>query len=527
MPDKGQLFLGLFFGAVLFCSAASYASNTTNIMSDALKHRSSGNLKAAIKGFEQAVDKAPSILQRNLALFMLGDCQMEVGNYSGAVKTFTELSIEGITPDERAEALYKIMEANSNLGKNGAVNQAFSELKKKYSKSAYYEIASAFMKAEKTLSLDNKDFIYKESVTNKSGKTKTASLKNETSQAKVEPKNAKLSETKVKTADTAKQREKAPPKTTVTGEGQKIAAKANLPAAKKLDARTTAILEEVLYLEPVSDSERDELVSKILSYQDKLKGDERGAGKDKVMFSLAKSTAKFGELLEACKIYDKILSLHPASKYVEEAYFEAIRLRTVLGVYPTVVEWARAFNISFPNSSYKQKVAALVAYSQAGGKIQLSGKKPTTKIDSKVVSNSHSNTAEVGGTESANSALKASSLYKRALNKMNDGMYSAALNDLKVLASSFPKSSQLWWDTSLVYVQLEEFKEADKSIRKMLLLDPENSDASSLLGYIQYRLENYEEAANAYEQAGEAEGEGLTFYDAKTASQRMKKNVTH
>ena len=107
---------------------------------------------------------------------------------------------------------------------------------------------------------------------------------------------------------------------------------------------------------------------------------------------------------------------------------------------------------------------------------------------------------------------------------MNDGMYSSALDDLKVLSSKFSDAPQLWWDMTLVYVQLEEFKQADKSIRKMLQLDPNNSDANSLLGYIQYRLENYDEAASAYEQAGEEEGEGVSFFDTKTASERMKKS---
>jgi cytochrome c-type biogenesis protein CcmH/NrfG len=59
----------------------------------------------------------------------------------------------------------------------------------------------------------------------------------------------------------------------------------------------------------------------------------------------------------------------------------------------------------------------------------------------------------------------------------------------------------------------------------MIALDPNNQDANSLLGYIHYRLENYEEAATAYEQAGEPEGRGVNFFDAKTASQRMKKTA--
>ena len=523
MSKKGLWLTTLLISGVLLCSGISYASKTTDLMSDALKQRSKGNISGAIKGFKQAVDTAPTLLQRNLALFMLGDCQMEVNQYSDAVTTFSELSKKATTPDERAEALYKLMEANSNLGNSDKVGEAYSELKRKYPKSAYREIGDAFMKAENIMESEYTgpiDIEEPKSVEEKPIVEKKSSAKTETKTAKAETKPVKPVEKKTKpetkTSQTAAKPVRSKPAQTTSSSG------------KKLDSRTTAILEEILHVEPVSDSERDNLVSKILSYQDKLKDGEKGPGKDKVLFDLAESTFRFGELLEACKTYDKILSLYPASPLVEEAYYQSIRLRAILGVHQAVVEWSRAFNITFPESKYKQKIAALVSYSQAGGKVQLAKKSSsgTSKNKSKQASTSAAKTSS-DGTSSANSALKASSMYQNAVKKMNDGKYSAALDDLKILSSKFPDSSQLWWDTTLVYVQLEEFKQADKSIRKMLLLDPENSDANSLLGYIQYRLENYDEAASAYEQAGESEGEGVTFFDTKTASERMKKSASH
>ena len=520
MSKKGLLFTTLLTLGLLFFSGASYASKTTDLMSDALKQRSNGNIPGAIKGFKQAVDSAPTLLQRNLALFMLGDCQMEVSNYSDAVTTFSELSKKATTPDERAEALYKLMEANSNLGNTDKVSEAYSELKRKYPKSAYREIGDAFMKAENIMESEYTgpiDIEEPKVPEEKPVKENKNSVKPETKVAKAETKPVKPAEKKAKAEvkPTQTAAKPAPSKTATTG-------------GKKLDNRTTAILEEILRVEPVSDSERDDLVSKILSYQDKLKDGEKGPGKDKIMFSLAEATYKFGELLESCKTYDKILSLYPASPLVEDAYYQAIRLRAILGVHQAVVEWSRAFNITFPESKYKQKIDALVKYSQAGGKVQLA-KKSTASSGGSGKSGKQSSgksTASSGGVSAANADLKASSLYQNAVKKMNDGKYSAALEDLKVLASKFSDSSQLWWDTTLVYVQLEEFKQADKSIRKMLLLDPENSDAKSLLGYIQYRLENYDEAASAYEQAGESEGQGVTFFDAKTASERMKKSAS-
>ncbi len=511
------LTLMLFVSIMMIGSSVSYASKTTDLMSEALKHRSKGNITAAIKGFKQAVDEAPTLLQRNLALFMLGDCQMEANKYSDAVVSFTELSKKATTSNEKAEALYKLMEANSNLGNSEEVQKAYSELKKKYPKSSYREIADAFVKAEKIMESDFTDPIQiEESQPEPDARPKIASEKPKASSQKQETKKVNG---EVKSKSEEKQQPKEPSK---SASKTTVAQTTPKSSGKKLDSKTTAILEEILYVEPVSESERDELVSKILSYQDKLKDGERGKGKDKVLFDLAGATAKFGELLEACKTYDKILSLHPTSSLVEQAYYQAIRLRAVLGVHQAVIDWSKAFNAAFPNSKYKKEIAALVSYSQAGGNVQLS-KKTSSEMTSKKSKTASSKTGS-SDISAANEALKASSMYKNATKKMNDGMYSAALDDLKVLSSKFSDSPQLWWDMTLVYVQLEEFKLADKSIRKMLLLDPGNSDANSLLGYIQYRLENYDEAANAYEQAGESEGEGVSFFDTKTASERMKKN---
>ena len=513
MANKG-FWLITILSCFLFTNSFCYASKTTDLMSTALKNRSKGNISAAIKGFKQAVDQAPTLLQRNLALFMLGDCQLEANNYSDATETFSELSQKATTPNERAEALYKLMEAYSNLGNKDEVEIAYSEIKRKYPKSAYREIADAFMKAETIMESDyTKPILIEERQPEVKSKPETTSKDN-----KSESKPAKAETKVVKTESQPK-----PKETKTENKNTSVAStpKATQTSGKKLDSKTTALLEEIIFVEPVSDSERDDLVSKILSYQDKLKDGEKGRGKDKVLFELAGATAKFGELLEACKTYDKILSLHPTSQYVEESYYQAIRLRAILGVYPAVIDWSKAFNATFPNSKYKQKIAALVSYSQAGGKVQLS-KNTSSKGTNKTSKNSK--TAGKTDTNSANESLKASPLYQKASKKMNDGMYSSALDDLKLLSSKFSEAPQLWWDITLVYVQLEEFKQADKSIRKMLLLDPNNSDANSLLGYIQYRLENYDEAANAYEQAGEEEGEGVSFFDAKTASERMKKS---
>jgi len=120
---------------------------------------------------------------------------------------------------------------------------------------------------------------------------------------------------------------------------------------------TNKQLQEALAFEPVSDTRKEELVSEILVLQDKIKNiGETKPGADALLFELGKNTSDFGELVEACKIYDKLLSLHPNSSYAERAYYEAIRLRAVLGVHEAVVAWAKAFNEAFPLLSMPQKL---------------------------------------------------------------------------------------------------------------------------------------------------------------------------
>lgn len=539
MADRSRLLASLFLGGFLICSGTAFAGKTTDIMSKALKQRSSGNISGAIKSFKEAWDGADNPVQKNLALLMLGDCQLEDKRYTDAVNSFRQLSKMTKTDEERAEALYKLMEAYSGLNKNDKVSGVFSELKKKYRKTAYFNVAESLMKARNIAETDSSEFeIESEPESEHVEEVKTVE---KPKQEKVASKAEKVTEknTSVKVADKKStnkpvaKSENVPnalkpaveAKKTTTAKNTSEVVKTQAPTGKKLDAKTTAILNEILSPYKLSNDEKDELVSKILDYQDRLKKTgETGPGQDKLLFETAEATAKFGELLEACKTYDKILSLHPSSSLVEPAYYQSIRLRAMLGVHQAVVSWSDAYLSAFPNSANAERVKALKAYSQANGKVQLNinTAKPVAAVSNRTTSNSGS--AKFADKDEANAALKASSLYKTAQGKMNDGKYPEALGDLKILESKFSESSQLWWDITLVYVQLEEFKEADRSIRKMLLLDPDNEDANSLLGYIQYRLENYEEAANAYENAGEAEGEGVTFFDAKTASQRMKKS---
>jgi tetratricopeptide (TPR) repeat protein len=563
MTDLRRLGMAFAVACSLTCATSPvYASRkATDMMSEALKQRAAGNLGEAISSLEYAAEQAGNVVQQNLARFMLGDCQLESGRYADAARTFSALSESVKSGEEKAEALFRLLQANSGLGNQGRVNSIFAQLKRDHGRSPYCELAKSFMKTQG----------FKEEAASPEPEKK------ETLQpvvaAKAEPEKptpvAKKAEPATKPAKPAPvaaieadddilpderpqpdheitEMEEAPPpeekpvarpepaKTTKAEVPARVSSQKERPAAasapaiagkgmKKADPQTATLLRSILQVETATGSAKDELVSRILGLQDSLKDGPEKAGMDKVLMDLAEATTGFGELLEACKTYDKVLTHHPASPLVEKAYFQAIRLRAVLGVHEAVVGWSKAFLAAFPASEYRSQVRALVEYSQAGGQLDLSaGGSPATAT---VKGGSGARSAAGADTSSANAALAADSQYAAASRKMKDGKYTLALVDFNRLAKKYPDASQIWWDAALVNVQLEDFKKAAVAINRMLELDPGNQDANSLSGYIHYRLENFEEAASAYDQAGEPEGRGVNFFDAKTASERMKKTA--
>lgn len=563
MTDLRRLGMAFAVACSLTCATSPvYASRkATDMMSEALKQRAAGNLGEAISSLEYAAEQAGNAVQQNLARFMLGDCQLESGRYADAARTFSALSESVKSAEEKAEALFRLLQANSGLGNQSRVNSIFTQLKRDHGRSPYCELAKSFMKTQG----------FKEEAASPEPEKK------ETLQpvvaAKAEPEKptpvAKKAEPATKPAKPAPvaaieadddilpderpqpdheitEMEEAPPpeekpvarpepaKTTKAEVPARVSSQKERPAAasapaiagkgmKKADPQTATLLRSILQVETATGSAKDELVSRILGLQDSLKDGPEKAGMDKVLMDLAEATTGFGELLEACKTYDKVLTHHPASPLVEKAYFQAIRLRAVLGVHEAVVGWSKAFLAAFPASEYRSQVRALVEYSQAGGQLDLSaGGLP---VPATAKSNSGAKSAAGADTSAANAVLAADSQYAAASRKMKDGKYTLALVDFNRLAKKYPDAPQIWWDAALVNVQLEDFKKAAVAINRMLELDPGNQDANSLSGYIHYRLENFEEAASAYDQAGEPEGRGVNFFDAKTASERMKKTA--
>jgi len=520
MASLQRLFAITFIAAVILLVAdpAAASRKATDLMSAALKQRAAGNIHEAISSFEYALENTNSPVQRNLARFMLGDCQIEAGLHREAVRTFNELLESVSNPEEQAEAIYRLMQAESALGNRSRSESLFARMRRNHRSSPYYELGQAFMKSE-GLRMEADEL--PETPTAKKTVVATvaapAEKKPEPAITPKQPKKETLIQ-KEATEETvvAEVRQKTAP-TPV----QSVASPA--PGSVKLANETTRLLRSVLRVETAEADRKEALATRILSLQDSLKDGSDRPGMDKVLLELAECTASFGELLEACKTYDQLLSNHPASPLVEKAYYEAIRLRAILGVHEAVIGWAKAFLAAFPTSEYRAKVRALVEYSQAGGRVDL-GQPVDSSASAKAVAKSNTSGAATS-IEAANSALTADSEYAAASQKMKDGRYNLALLDFKRLSGKHAQAPQIWWDLSLVYVQLEEFANAEKAIKQMLRLEPDNQDANSLLGYIHYRLENYEEAATAYEQAGESEGRGVNFFDAKNASQRMKKTA--
>ncbi len=508
MTGKKPVFLVLMMAAAAGCSFA--AEKATDLMSLALKNKAAGKTVLAAEQLQKAIKQAKSDMQKNLARFMLGDCQVESGQYSQASITFEQLRQSNLSDEEMAEATYRLMQSESFSGNQKKARRLFDEIRKNHRSSPYYELARAFYHAQKGISApvnEEKAFPVR--------KTEPQSPRPEPAKETVIAK-AVTEKTIEKPVEKAKEEKPVQP-TAPSVEPVKPAMKVSRPAISSAQADSALIktLREALAVEIREN--KDDLVPEILRLQDQLKENQGKPGTDQILFDLAGLTLEFGETLEACKLYDQILNQHPTSVYVERAYYEAIRLRAVLGVHEAVISWGKAFLAAFPASEYSSRVKALLYYSGKNGQIELV---PTPNSNKPAIEKPAAKQPAKTGSD-----IDKDNLYIQASRKMKDGKYNLALADLKKLAVQYPDSPQILWDLSLVNVQTENFPEAENAVKKLLLLDPDNEEANSLLGYIHYRLEDYQQAASAYDRAGEPEGKGVTFFDAKKAAERMKKTV--
>ncbi len=496
--------LGLFLGLAMFGATALMASiEVTNLMTSALNYRNKGNLKKATELLVSASNRAKDPKHKKMAMFMLGDCYLEEERYSDAVKVYARILNFNPTVDEKSEAFFCLIKSHSFLGNDNMVAAIYKRVLSEAPRGAYASITRSYYEKitsgkveapKKAVSNVAAKNTVKPVASKKVAKTVSKSVVKKT----VEAKAAKPKATKPRATA-----QKSKP------QGRKVAPK---QADKStVDSKSAEILKEILAVRTPTDSQKEQLVSKILVLQDQISRLGEGSlGVDELLFELANNTFEFGEHLEACKTYDKILHEHQTSKYVERAYYEAIRIRAILGLHDAVVAWSNAFLNGFPSSVYTAKMKALREYSGSGGKLVIAKSSGNVPLSLQITDKS---------------AMLKDKKYIDATNKMKNGDYDEALRGFMALTKTYGEIPELWWDVALVNVQMEDFKAASVAINKMLRLDPGNEDANSLSGYIHYRLEDYETAASAYENTNEPSGRGVNFYDGKGAAEKMKNSA--
>lgn len=507
----------------------------TNLMTSALNHRNKGDLKKATEQLQQALNKADEAKYKKMAMFMLGDCYIEQEQYSEAVGVYARILELSPTIDEKSEAFFCLIKAHSFLGNEARVEAIYKRMNSEAPRGAYADISRTFYsnltgkvaEAPKSAPKAVKTAVAPRSEPAKIvAKPETAAKPVTKPAEKSAPKPASkvVAATAKTTAATNTVSAAASTKAASTQGAQGAvkastvqgAAKHNSKPAKgrdvqSIDSKNADILQEILTVPALSDAKKEELIGRILVLQDQLqKRGETAQGSDELLFELANCTYEFGEHLEACKTYDKILHNHQGSSYVERAYYEAIRLRAILGIHEAAVAWANAFLNGFGSSVYTAKVRALKEYSESGGRLVVEQRGSQRPLSVQITDK--------------NAMLK-DKRYLNAASLMKDGKYEAAQKEFMELSKTYGEIAQLWWDVALVNVQMEDFRGASAAINRMLRLEPDNEDANSLSGYIHYRLEDYEKAASAYENTKESSGRGVNFYDAKGAAEKMKNSA--
>ncbi len=281
---------------------------------------------------------------------------------------------------------------------------------------------------------------------------------------------------------------------------------------------------DLVALPPLSGEEREALATQILQDQEIVKANPTASGTDEVLARIAEATARFGEPVEACKVYDRILTEFPQSKLIERAYFEGIRLRAALGLKPMVSQWGKVFIDTFPKSRRADDVRRLVAWADRTASREGSPRRPADRVKKPAAPVKAGKRQEAATTSSREYAPEKDPRYRQAKRRIADNRFSLALNDFHGLTDAHPDVPLLWWELALVQIQLQRYDEAEESLTRLLALQPDNQDARSLLGYVHYHQKDYNQAADDYRQAGASESDGLKFFDSQTAARRMERS---
>ena len=529
--------ISILWALVIAAPLSAADPSATTLMGEALQLRSEGKTTKAIQKLNEALACAANESQRDLAQTMLGDCLLEAKRFSEAETIFRNMLETAPTSDQQAEARYRLAQVSAGRGNRQQMVRECRTIIRSFPKSPYAELARLLIGTDITLA--------------------AADPSNSTSEQTSGARRKKPSPRR-RRADTRKKQAVAKPArvagTPETKSEQRAVARSltearsvtspETPSSRKTRTTQPGRFASLLTIPALEGTERDEMVTRILGLQDELKK-VSGENRARVLCSLASATARFGELVEACRNYDRLLQEHPSSKHVETAYFEAIRLRAILCVQGAVNSWGQASLKTFKKSPHRQAVQFLMERTttkaphprtadrpslakQKASTTKDRGRRPADSQGRPKTARAASPHSETQGKAALSPHIASLPQYRKAKSLMADHRFDAALVEYSALARKLPKTPQIWYELALVQVQLEKYPAAEQSLQNVLKLDEKNYEARSLLGYVHYQQQEYQKAAQDYDHAVETSkdsaDEGLAFFDPKFAAQKMKKS---
>jgi tetratricopeptide (TPR) repeat protein len=540
------------------------AESSTGYMEKALKARSKGQYSTAVDTLRLAISAAQRANQKSLARFMLGDCLMELKKPLEAKAIFDEIISDSPGQDEEAEARFRLAQCHAMMGEHDRMKELCQELVNRFPDTPYAELAKFLQKSGRVkvaaiVTAPTSDSKTSEPLEGKAdaegvvkaeplGKSHTppttppeptkpiapvrvaTSEPNEPAVAsrdprtpapiRIEPGSGKVTAvtpnsdltTRVSVTTPRSPSPSSPPPAPTPGSSTQV----TIPSVK---APT-----DLLVFAPLSQTRREEVATDILKDQTLMTQQARADNIDEIMFRLASRTAQFGEHLEACKLYDKLLTSHPSSRFVEPAYFEAIRLRAMLKAFSAVITWGDSFQKTFPDSKLSGGVTRLMEYARAMAKAKSAAPRKPAKPVPQASQTELSQHTERLEQSSESEALRQDPTFREGKRLMKAEKYRLALANFSRLAATYSRVPLIWWDMALVQMQLQQHDDAERSLQTLLQLDPQSEEARSLLGYVHYQQKDYRQAAADYRQTGDADAaDGLDFFDSGAAANRLEK----
>ncbi|HNW36413.1 MAG TPA: tetratricopeptide repeat protein, partial [Candidatus Ozemobacteraceae bacterium] len=487
LPAAMAVFIGLASPAAVMAEKGA-----TDIMEKAIKQRSAGDLDGAIRNLRKALDTANVASHRSLAGFMLGDCLLEARQAADAADVYQALLAGEPSDEERAEALFRLAQCRLAMNDPAGAKKLCRQITGTYPDSPYAELARLLTKSvavpqatetavptpapsrmpsepvETAAAVPAKTMpdIPAGAAAKRSAPAAAKSSRPVPQYEGIDPETVTALQTPSAPApDTApvqaasasgaaeKRNVQKPAAATpqpVAEPSTRVLAQSTKPLPTTVSAPTKGNagvnVSDLLALPPLSAEEREALATQILHDQERIKGDPKSAGSDEVLMRIAEATARFGEPVEACRTYDRVLTDFPSSKHIERAYFEGIRLRAVIGLRPAVAQWGDAFLKTFPKSRRAGDVRRLIEWTRQAPSAasRLQTKKSS---DPDIPETRDSSASKTFDPES-------DPRYRQAKRRVADNRFALAMNDFQTLTDAHPGVPLLWWELALVQIQM-------------------------------------------------------------------------